>query len=90
MLERLRKAQEQQAAAHNKHTQPKNFSVGDQVMLSTKNLRDARPKKKLSQNYTGPFAVVDLVGPQSYRLRLPPTWRIHPVFHLPIKTLSQK
>ena len=90
MLERLRKAQEQQAAAHNKHTQLKNFSVGDQVMLFTKNLRDARPKKKLSQKYTGPFAVVDLVGPQSYRLRLSPTWRIHLVFHLPIKTLSQK
>jgi len=70
MLERLRKAQEQQAAAHNKHTQLKNFSVGDQVMLFIKNLRDARLKKKLSQKYTGFFAVVNLVGPQSYRLRL--------------------
>ncbi len=90
MLERLRKAQEQQAAAHNKHTQLKNFSVEDQVMLFIKNLRDARLKKKLSQKYTEPFAVVDLVGPQSYRLRLSFTWRIHLVFHLSIKILSQK
>jgi len=90
MLERLRKAQEQQAAAHNKHTQLKNFSVEDQVMLFIKNLRDARPKKKLSQKYTEPFAVVNLVEPQSYRLRLSLTWRIHPVFHLSIKTLFQK
>ncbi len=70
MLKRLRKAQEQQAATHNKHTQLKNFSVEDQVMLFTKNLRDARLKKKLSQKYTESFAVVNLVESQSYRLRL--------------------
>lgn len=75
---------------HNKHTQLKNFSVEDQVMLFTKNLRDARLKKKLSQKYTELFAVVNLVEPQSYRLRLSLTWRIHLVFHLSIKTLSQK
>ncbi len=90
MLKRLRKAQEQQAAAHNKHTQFKNFSVEDQVMLFIKNLRDARLKKKLSQKYIELFAVVNLVEPQSYRLRLSFTWRIHLVFHLSIKTLSQK
>ncbi len=90
MLKRLRKAQEQQTTTHNKHTQLKNFSVEDQVMLFTKNLRDARLKKKLSQKYTEFFAVVNLVEPQSYRLRLSLTWRIHFVFHLSIKTLSQK
>ncbi len=90
MLKRLRKAQEQQTTIHNKHTQLKNFSVEDQVMLFIKNLRDARLKKKLSQKYTEFFAVVNLVEPQSYRLRLSLTWRIHFVFHLSIKTLFQK
>lgn len=90
MLKRLRKAQEQQATTHNKHTQLKNFSVEDQVMLFIKNLRDARLKKKLSQKYTELFAVVNLVEPQSYRLRLSLTWRIHLMFHLSIKILSQK
>ena len=90
MLKRLRKAQEQQTTTHNKHTQPKNFSVEDQVMLFIKNLRDARLKKKLSQKYTEFFAVVNLVESQSYRLRLSLIWCIHFVFHLSIKTLSQK
>ena len=90
MLKRLRKAQEQQTTIHNKHTQLKNFSVEDQVMLFIKNLRDARFKKKLSQKYTELFAVVNLVESQSYRLRLSFTWRIHFMFHLSIKTLSQK
>jgi len=56
--------------------------VGDEVMLSTKNLPDARPKKKLSYKFTGPFEIEDIVGKQAYRLRLPEKWRIHPVFHV--------
>lgn len=90
MLKWLRKAQEQQTTTHNKHTQLKNFSVEDQVMLFIKNLRDARLKKKLSQKYTEFFAVVNLVESQSYRLRLSLTWCIHLMFYLSIQTLFQK
>ena len=29
----------------------------------------------------GPFSITELLGPVTYRLRLPVTWRIHNLFH---------
>ena len=29
----------------------------------------------------GPFTITDVLGPVTYRLKLPITWRIHNVFH---------
>lgn len=57
------------------------FKVGDKVLLDGKNLKTTRPKAKLSDKHHGPFEVTDVLGPVNYRLKLPPTWRIHPVFH---------
>ena len=31
---------------------------------------------------TGPFEIIRQVTPLAYQLRLPPSWRIHPVFHV--------
>ncbi len=36
--------------------------------------------KKLTQQYVGPFRIVEKVGRLAYRLDVPPDWRIHPVF----------
>ena len=38
--------------------------------------------KKLSQQYTGPFKVLEKVGNLAYRLELPDHWRIHPVLSI--------
>ena len=51
-------------------------------MFSIKNLKDARLKKKLFYKFTGLFEIVDVMGAQAYRLRLPEKWRIHFVFHV--------
>ena len=51
-------------------------------MLSTKNLKQKRPSKKLSHKYIGLFRVEDIVGSQVYRLTLPATYRIYPVFYV--------
>ena len=51
-------------------------------MLSAKNLNQHRPSKKLSHKAIGPFRISELVGKQAYRLNLPTTYRIHPVFHV--------
>src|SRR5262249_46404851 len=61
---------------------PLEFKEGDQVYLHTKNLKTGRPSKKLDAKRTGPFKVLKRVGPVAYKLELPLSWKIHPVFHI--------
>ena len=58
------------------------FCVGDKVMLSAKNIKQARPSRKLSDKYLGPFDILEPVRTQVYHLRLPEHWKIHSVFHV--------
>ncbi|KAJ9521151.1 hypothetical protein QJQ45_022858 [Haematococcus lacustris] len=60
------------------------FSPGQLVLLSTKNLRLKPGKaKKLLPRFIGPFKVLEHVGPVAVRLDLPPAMaRMHPVFHV--------
>ena len=58
------------------------FCVGDKVMLSAKNIKQARPSRKLSDKYLGPFDILEPVRTQVYCLRLSEHWKIHPVFHV--------
>ena len=69
---------------HNRRHIPITFKIGDMVMLSAKNIRQTRPTKKFSDRQLGPFKVIAIVGDhkQAYKLELPATWRIHPVFHV--------
>lgn len=72
-----------------KYTDPKRkavaFKVGDKVFLRLSKSRShgytlpSAIKPKLSQQRAGPFEITELVGRNAYRLRLPPTWRIHDV-----------
>ena len=58
------------------------FVVGDLVLLSTQNLRLKGIPHKLQWKFCGPYKVLERIGTQAYRLTLPDTWRIHPVFHV--------
>jgi hypothetical protein len=60
------------------------FKVGDQVLLSTENLRMVNIKgtPKFSEKFIGPFAVKRVAGPNAYELKLPPTMQIHPVLNI--------
>lgn len=40
-----------------------------------------RPSKKLSEKYLGPFRISEVIGPVTCRLDLPPSMKIHNVFH---------
>ena len=55
---------------------------GDQVWLSTTNLRMACPSKKLAPKFIGPFSVKKKLNEVSYELILPNSLKIHPVFHV--------
>ena len=62
-----------------------NFSVGEQVLLSTKYFKLQGPRggtSKLLPKYVGPFKVSENIGPVACRLELPPHWKVHPVFHV--------
>ena len=58
------------------------FAVGDTVLLSTQNLRLKGIPHKLQWKFCGPYKILEKIGAQAYRLKLPDTWRIHPVFHV--------
>ena len=49
------------------------------MYLSTRNLKNYRPSRKLAGQWDGPFSIVEQVG-HSYRLALPEGSKIHDVF----------
>lgn len=61
---------------------PLAFSVGDRAWLSTAHLPLRLGTRKLAAKWVGPFPVVATVGDVAYRLDLPASWQVHPVFHV--------
>ena len=57
------------------------WKVGDKVWLEGKNLQLRYPMKKLAPRREGPFEISQVVSLLAYCLCLPPTWKIHDVFH---------
>ncbi|KAG9490480.1 hypothetical protein GDO78_006034 [Eleutherodactylus coqui] len=57
------------------------YRVGQEVYLSSKNLKLRVPSLKLAPRYVGPFVITRVVNPLAYELGLPATWRVHRVFH---------
>ena len=52
------------------------------LQLSGAHIRSKRPSKKLVTKRYGPFHVTEKLGRNAYRLELPPSYGIHPVFHV--------
>jgi hypothetical protein len=79
----LHAAQQRMMAQQNAHRRDVTFSVGDLVRLSAANLSlPSTMSKKLAAKYLGPFPVQQVISPVAYRLKLPPTLKVHPVFHV--------
>jgi hypothetical protein len=56
------------------------FTVGQKVWLDTQNMK-TNYYKKMAPKQEGPFKIEEVLGPVTYRLKLPNTWKIHNVFH---------
>ncbi len=65
----------------------RDYHVGDKVWLDATNLHLPRPKKKLDDKQVGPFKIIDKAGASTYKLKLPPHWKIHPCFNEKLLTL---
>lgn len=79
----LNKAQDRQKHYYDKGRKELVFSVGQEVLLNTKNIRSEQGSpKKLLPRWVGPFKVTAIIGQNAVKLQLPETWKIHPVFHV--------
>src|SRR5258706_11360420 len=67
----------------NKHQVPApRFEVGDEVWLLRKNIKTIRPSAKLDYKHLGKFKILKKVSSHAYKLELPDTMKVHPVFHV--------
>ena len=82
----LERAQDVMSKYANRHRRPSPIKVGDMVYLKIRPQRQLsmpnRLHRKLAAKYYGPFQVEAAVGKVAFRLQLPETARIHPVFHV--------
>ena len=56
--------------------------------MSTKNIKTERPLQKLDYKQVGPFIVLQQYGSASYKLDLPASMKIRPVFHASLLRLD--
>lgn len=82
----LEEAQGVQRCQADKKRREEEFEEGDLVLLSAANIGTPLDRelgtKKLSPRYFGPFRILEKRSSVVYKLELPTTWRIHPVFHI--------
>jgi hypothetical protein len=65
-----------------KHSVGPELKEGDKVYLLRKNVKTKRPSDKLDHKKLGPFKIDKKIGSVNYKLKLPKTMEIHPVFHV--------
>ena len=64
-----------------KNIKTREYAKGTLVWLDAENLNTEWPNAKLANKWVRPFIVLEKVGTSAYRLNLPVTWKIHPVFN---------
>ena len=57
------------------------FKVGDKVMLKGHDLRIRNASTKLAARNYGPYEIIEQPSPVNFKLKLPKSLKIHPVFH---------
>src|SRR5579863_10379609 len=71
--------QAQELLGRKTHHRP--YQKGQKVWLEGTNLQTTHLTAKLCPKCYGPFKIMEIIGSTTYRLELPPQWRIHNAFH---------
>ncbi|XP_019200240.1 PREDICTED: uncharacterized protein LOC109193863 [Ipomoea nil] len=86
LKDNLKTAQERMKQQADRKRSERILQVGDWVYLKIQPYRQLsvaiRSNIKLTSKYYGPYQVIEKVGPVAYRLDLPTSAQIHPVFHV--------
>ncbi|KAI5438609.1 hypothetical protein KIW84_024371, partial [Lathyrus oleraceus] len=86
LKENLSKAQQTMKKFADSKRRVLEFQVGDHVLVKLQPYRQysiaLQRNQKLGLRYFGPFQIIAKIGPVAYKLLLPPTAKIHPVFHV--------
>ena len=86
LKEQLQKAQSRMKSQADKRRREVEYEKGDLVYLKLKPYMfkslAKKPNEKLAPRYYGPFAISDKISKVAYQLILPPSARIHNVFHV--------
>jgi hypothetical protein len=86
LRERLAAAQNRMKVQADKHQVERVFQVGDRVLLKlqpyVQNSVVSQAHLKLAFKFFGPFKVLQRIGSVAYKLELPATALVHPVFHV--------
>jgi len=65
------------------------FLVGDNVFVKLQPYRQSlvalRKNQKLDMRYFRSFEILERIGPVAYKLKLPDTVKIHPIFHISLQ-----
>jgi hypothetical protein len=84
ILNKVQKEAQTRLEALQKHKddhKPRQLMLGDDIWLKAKNLVVKGSRKLLPKRY-GPFKVLKHIGMVAYWLKLPPTMKIHDIFHI--------
>jgi len=86
LRENLHQAQNRMKQQVDQHPSERQFQEGDQVFLRLQPYKQTSLKDKgchkLSPKLYGPYQVLQRIGEVAYKLALPPTAKIHLVFHV--------
>ena len=87
LKENLAMAQNWMKQQEDQHHSERNFEVWDWVFLRLQpykkiSMKQQKMNNKLSPRYYGAYQIMQKIGSVSYKLELPPTTKIHPVFHV--------
>ena len=78
-------AQDKQKSYADKNRNFREFQVGDHVSLKVRARKSSLRLgscKKLAARFCGPFEVLGRIGLVAYELALPPSIKVHNVFHV--------